>query len=95
MDDDTSTAQKDKGEKVNLFDYVIPPIPKVPKKGPTLAWTRSMLFWISGRVGDFQAIRTLDPDRIMARIANRGIGRNVTSKLYVHTDKKKGGEQHD
>lgn len=71
-----------------ILSYLIPPPPRVPKKGITLAWIRSMLFWLVGRLGDLQALSTADPERILKRAGNKLIGRNVTRNIYLK--KKKG-----
>lgn len=73
----------------NPLRYVIPPMPRMPKRGITLAWTRSMVFWLGGRLGDLQALSTGNPERILKRVGNKVIGRNVTRKIQLKTTKRK------
>lgn len=75
---------------MNPLSYIIPSPPKMPKRGPTLAWARSMIFWLGGRLGDVQAIASGNPDRILKRAGNKIIGRNVTRNLYLKRKRRKG-----
>ena len=72
-----------------IAGYIIPPPPKMPKRGPTLAWARRMVFWISGRLGDIQAVTSGNPERILKRAGNKVIGRNVTRKIQLRSNKSK------
>jgi hypothetical protein len=68
---------------------LFPPPPRMPKRGPTLAWARSFLFWLTGRLGDLQAILSSRPERVIKRVGNKLIGRNITRNIWLKRSHKK------
>ena len=68
-----------------LTRYPFPSPPKMPKRGPTLSWARSILFWLVGRLGDLQAILSGKPERVIKRAGNKLIGCNVARHVWLRS----------